>query len=266
MTSNILLLGDGKTANDLATWLQSKGDYVTQYRVNHPVDLNTYPRFDVVLDVHFDVNRKMTAWASVRNCVPADAMVFTSCTAACVTQVAALMDRNLLVAGFHPWAIETLDVMELACPLQEENDDRWGRLVQFFAQRGKHVEVVDDAPGLVFPRILSLLVNEASFALSEGVATARDIDSAMVLGTNYPKGPFTWADEIGVDEILAVLASLHSELGEDRYRPSLYLKKLVYAGRTGKSAGRGFYEYQQERVVKTVVRGDNSLTTGDDGM
>jgi 3-hydroxybutyryl-CoA dehydrogenase len=96
----------------------------------------------------------------------------------------------------------------------------------------------------MFPRILSLIVNEAARALEEGVASAEEIDIAMRLGVNYPQGPLKWADQIGLDEVLAVLEGLQRETGDDRYRPAPLLKKLVSADFLGEITGRGFYVYK----------------------
>jgi 3-hydroxybutyryl-CoA dehydrogenase len=114
-----------------------------------------------------------------------------------------------------------------------------------FRTLGKEPRRAKDAPGLVFPRILSLIVNEAARALDEGVAEAPEIDTAMKLGVNYPEGPLRWADRVGIDEILAVLEGLQAETGEDRYRPAPLIKKLVLAGYLGESTGKGFYEYRK---------------------
>jgi 3-hydroxybutyryl-CoA dehydrogenase len=103
---------------------------------------------------------------------------------------------------------------------------------------------VKDGPGLTFPRILSLIINEAARTLDEEVANAEEIDIAMRLGVNYPSGPLRWADHIGLDEVLAVLEGLHRDTGDDRYRPAPLLKKMVLAGWLGEQSGRGFYGYK----------------------
>ena len=96
-----------------------------------------------------------------------------------------------------------------------------------FASLGKHVEWVGDAPGLVLGRIVAQLVNEAHFALGAGVASAGDIDTAMRLGFNYPRGPFEWCEAIGASRVLAILDALRSELGEERYRAAPALRRAA---------------------------------------
>jgi hypothetical protein len=120
---------------------------------------------------------------------------------------------------------------------------------------GKEAIKVKDAAGLTFPRILSLIINEAARSLEEGVAQAEEIDIAMRLGVNYPIGPLRWADQIGLDEVLAVLEGLERETGDDRYRPAPSIKKLVLAGFLGESHGRGFYTYNEEpgAIMKEAI-------------
>lgn len=101
--------------------------------------------------------------------------------------------------------------------------------VAFFASLGRDVEVIQDGPGLIIPRIIASLVNEAAYALMEGIATGSDIDTAMKLGVSYPHGPLAWADQLGPDRILAILQGLQQHTGDDRYRPCPYLQHLVAA-------------------------------------
>lgn len=117
------------------------------------------------------------------------------------------------------------------------------RAERFFAALGKHVEWVADAPGLVLGRVVCQLVNESAFALGEGVGSAQDIDTGMVLGLNHPRGPLAWADEIGLDHVLLVLEALCEEYREERYRPAPALQRLVSSGRLGRETGAGFFEY-----------------------
>ena len=116
----------------------------------------------------------------------------------------------------------------------------------FFASLGKHVEWVADGPGLVLGRIVCQVVNEAAFALGEGVGSAADIDAGMVYGLNYPRGILAWADEIGLDHVLGVLDALALEYGEDRYRAAPLLRRMGAAGRLGRPTGEGFFAYETD--------------------
>jgi 3-hydroxybutyryl-CoA dehydrogenase len=114
-----------------------------------------------------------------------------------------------------------------------------------FTSLGLHVEWVQDAPGLVLGRIVCQVINEAAFALGEGVGSAQDIDDGMTLGLNYPRGILAWADRIGLDHVVAVLDGLALELGEDRYRVAPRLRRLALSGRLGEATGEGFFPHQE---------------------
>jgi 3-hydroxybutyryl-CoA dehydrogenase len=153
------------------------------------------------------------------------------------------LDPDGSAVGFHvlaPFAdagLVELTRGEGSSPLAAERAER------FFAALGKHVAWVGDAPGLVLGRIVCQVINESAFSLGEGVGSARDIDLGMVLGLSHPRGPFEWADAIGLDHVLAVLEALCEEYREERYRPAPVLRRLVRAGRLGRASGAGFFEY-----------------------
>ena len=114
---------------------------------------------------------------------------------------------------------------------------------RFFGSLGKHPAWVSDAPGLVLGRIVCQVINEAAFALGEGVGSRKDIDAGMVHGLNYPRGILAWADAIGLDHVLGVLDALNLEYGEERYRASPVLRRLALSGRLGRPTGEGFLSY-----------------------
>jgi 3-hydroxybutyryl-CoA dehydrogenase len=114
---------------------------------------------------------------------------------------------------------------------------------RFFATLGKHVAWVEDAPGLVLGRIVCQVANEAAFALAEGVGSAADIDAGMIHGLNYPRGILSWADQIGIDHVLAVLDGLFEERRDERYRAAPLLRQLAWSGRLGRQTGEGFFDY-----------------------
>jgi 3-hydroxybutyryl-CoA dehydrogenase len=126
---------------------------------------------------------------------------------------------------------------ESSSPLAAERAER------LLTALGKHVAWVGDAPGLVLGRIVCQVINESAFAFGEGVGDAADIDTGMKLGLSHPRGPLEWADAIGIDHVLDVLVALCREYREERYRPAPALRKLAAAGRIGRAAGAGFFEY-----------------------
>src|SRR5205809_4899222 len=154
-------------------------------------------------------------------------------------------ERLVVFATFYP--LKDRKIIELAAGMRSA-ESAIAAAERLFKTLGKEAVRVKDSAGLTFPRILSLIINEAARSLEEGVASAEEIDVAMRLGVNYPQGPLKWADQIGLDEVLAVLEGLQRETGDDRYRPAPLMKKLVIAGFLGESSGRGFYTYHEAQV------------------
>jgi 3-hydroxybutyryl-CoA dehydrogenase len=180
--------------------------------------------------------------------LPASSIIITSCLRFATTLIASWIRSPERIVGFATFfPLKERKLVELAGGLRTTEQSIM-QAEQFFQSLGKETVRVKDAAGLTFPRILSLIINEAARSLEEGVATAEEIDVAMRLGVNYPQGPLRWADQIGLDEVVAVLEGLQRETGDDRYRPAPLLKKLVVAGFVGETSSRGFYTYHEGQV------------------
>ncbi len=158
----------------------------------------------------------------------------------CASGSLAALDPGGSSAGFHALApLDRCRLVELTRG-PDTADSAALATERFFATLGMHAEWVADSPGLVLGRIFNQLVNEAAFALGEGVGSVADIDAGMRLGLNYPRGVLEWADEVGLHQVLAGLEGLALERGEDRYRPAPALRSLCLSGRLGRETGEGF--------------------------
>jgi 3-hydroxybutyryl-CoA dehydrogenase len=163
----------------------------------------------------------------------------------CIPGSLTMLDPGGGAVGFH-----ALPPLEEACLVEltrgpDSAESAAAAAEQFFATLGKHTTWVGDAPGLVLGRIVCQVINEAAFAVAEGVGSAADVDAGMIHGLNYPRGILRWADGIGLDHVLAVLDGLYEERREDRYRASPLLRSLVMSGRLGRQTGEGFFPYEQ---------------------
>jgi 3-hydroxybutyryl-CoA dehydrogenase len=149
-------------------------------------------------------------------------------------------DRFLGLHFFNP--VPVLPLVEIVHGL-ETSDGTIATSMKFVEAIGKTPVVVSDSPGFVANRILLPMINEAIFALQDGVAPARAIDEVMKLGMSHPMGPLALADLIGLDICLDIMETLHGDFGDDKYRPAPLLRRMVGAGKLGRKSGQGFFEY-----------------------
>jgi 3-hydroxybutyryl-CoA dehydrogenase len=241
--SSLAILGTNRLAQDWIALSKAKGldaELVTDAA-------NIQANASLVIDT--SAGNEATKRRHLQNLdsgVAPSAVIITSCLVASTTLMASWTKRPERIVGFATfYPLADRKIIEIAAGLRT-SDSALQQAQDHFRSLGKETVKVKDAAGLTFPRILSLIINEAARSLEEGVAKADEIDIAMRLGVNYPMGPLRWGDQIGLDEVLAVLEGLERETGDDRYRPAPLIKKLVVAGFLGETVGRGFYSYEEQ--------------------
>jgi 3-hydroxybutyryl-CoA dehydrogenase len=202
----------------------------------HDVDL-------VIEAVPEKAELKYSIFEALDQHAPDHAILASNTSSISITEIAARTDRPEQVIGMH--FMNPVPVMKLVEVVRGlATSDATAQATHELSEAlGKTPVEVEDFPGFVSNRVLMPMINEAVFALMEGVADAEAIDQVMKLGMAHPMGPLTLADLIGLDTCLNILEVLHRELGDDRYRPCPLLRKYVAAGWLGRKAGRGFHRY-----------------------
>jgi 3-hydroxybutyryl-CoA dehydrogenase len=191
-----------------------------------------------------DIRVKKEVFADLDDICKPDTILASNTSGLSITEIASVTDRPDKVLGVH--FFNPAPVMQLVELIRGflTSDDTLVTAKSFIEKLGKAPIEVKEAPGFAVNRILCPMINEAIFVYTEDIASAEDIDQAMVLGANHPLGPLALADLVGLDTLLAVLEGLHRELGEDKYRPAPLLRKMVRAGHLGRKSGRGFYHHE----------------------
>ena len=192
-----------------------------------------------------DIALKRQIFERLDSVAPVNAILATNTSSISITEIAAITRRPAQVIGMH--FMNPVPVMALVEIIRglATSDATYAITDELSRRLGKTPVEVNDYPGFVSNRILMPMINEACYALMEGVATKEAIDTVMKLGMNHPLGPLQLADLIGLDTCLNIMNVLHAGFGDSKYRPCPLLRKMVTAGWLGRKSGRGFYEYPQ---------------------
>ncbi|ALX49861.1 3-hydroxybutyryl-CoA dehydrogenase [Lentibacillus amyloliquefaciens] len=216
----------------------------TMNRLNSTTDIQEVKNCDMTIEAiveNMDVKTKV--FRQLDEHAPEHAILATNTSSLPITEIAASTNRAEQVIGMH--FMNPVPVMKLVEVIRglQTSDETYGAVADMAKKLSKTSVEVNDYPGFAANRILMPMINEAIFALHEGVASVEDIDTVMKLGMNHPMGPLTLADFIGLDTCLYIMEVLHEGFGDSKYRPCPLLRKYVNAGWHGKKSGRGFYQY-----------------------
>ncbi len=188
---------------------------------------------------------KLRILRQIDDIVPLTTVIATNTSSISITQLAAVVKNPERFIGAHFFnPVPMMALLELIRGLQT-SDETYQRASAFAVAIGKTPITVKNSPGFVVNRILVPMINEAIFALQEGLASAEDIDTGMKLGCNHPIGPLALADLIGLDTMQAIMLVLYDNFNDSKYRPAPLLREMVAAGRLGRKTGRGFYIYDK---------------------
>ena len=208
-------------------------------------DMAAFKDCDFIIEAATEnLDLKLKIFQQLDEIAPKHALLCTNTSSISVTRIAGVTSRPELVAGMH--FMNPVPLMTLVEGIRglQTSDETFQKVRTATESLGKIFVEGRDMPGFIVNRILMPMINEAVYALYEGIAEVEAIDSAMKLGTNQPMGPLTLADFIGLDTCLAIMNVLHEGLGDSKYRPCPLLVKYVEAGWHGRKSGRGFYNYE----------------------
>jgi 3-hydroxybutyryl-CoA dehydrogenase len=209
-------------------------------------DLSGFSACDFVIEAATErAELKHTLFRTLDGIVPPGRILATNTSSISITGMASATGRPELVVGMHFMnPVPLMKLVEVIRGLQT-SQETFDATMELSRRLGKEPVPANDFPGFIANRILMPMINEAVYALMEGVGKAEDIDAIMRMGANHPMGPLALADLIGLDTCLEVLKVMQEGLGDPKYRPCPLLKKHVEAGYLGKKAGRGFYDYRK---------------------
>ena len=217
---------------------------LTASRIHPTEDYGDFRDADIVIEAASeDMELKKAVFAKIEENTEQSAIIATNTSTLSVTELAMSTRRPERVIGIHFFNPAPIMKLVEVINTAKTSPETLEQTMEFARSLDKYPIMAKDRAGFVVNRILLPMMNEAIFALDEGIATAAEIDNAMKLGANHPIGPLALADLVGLDVTLSVLNVLYAEYGDPKFRPAPLLKEMVRAGNLGRKTGKGFFEY-----------------------
>ena len=215
-------------------------------QIGFSADLNDAKNADLVIEaIAEDIDLKRELFKKLDAICPAEAVFASNTSSLPITSLASATKRSTRFIGMHFFSpAHVMKLLEII-PGIDTDEKTITRVKEFGEQIGKTLISSKDLPGFITTRLGMVLVNEAAFALMEGLSTPAEIDTGMTLGYNHPMGPLALADFVGLDICLHILETMLDGFGDPKYRPCPLLRQLVSAGHLGKKTGKGFYKYEK---------------------